>query len=366
MLNANWRGLVRPKGVDIEELGDSYGKFVVKPLERGFGITVGNSLRRIALSSIRGAAVYAVKFEGISHEFSTIPGVVEDVADIILNLKQLKLKLNSDESKIIRLDVTRAGAVKASDIQTDDSVEILNPDLHIATLNDQATLKCEFFVKFGRGYVPVELCDKDDLPIGAIAIDAVYSPITRVNYTVTQARVGHMTNFDKLTLEMWTNGSIKPDDAIAVSSKILKEQLNLFINFEEQEEVYEEVKIEQREAFNPNLLKSVDELELSVRSANCLQNANIASIAELVTKTESEMLKTKNFGRKSLNEIKEILTEMGLGLGLKLDHIPELQPYLNKVKGAMPQADEMVDSVDAGASLDDEATDIVIDEIDEE
>jgi len=368
MLSTNWRGLVRPKGVDVEELSDDYGKFVVRPLERGFGITIGNSLRRIALSSIRGAAVYAVKFEGVSHEFSTIPGVVEEVADIILNIKKLRLRLNAEESKIITIDVSKAGDIKASDIVTNGLVEVLNPDLHIATLNEKAHLKCEMYVRNGKGYVSVENADREDLPVGAIPVDAIYSPITKANFSVTQARVGQMTNYDRLTFEIWTNGSIKPDDAVAISSKILKEQLNLFINFEETEEVYEEEVVEQKEAFNPNLLKSVDELELSVRSANCLQNANISSLAELVTKTEAEMLKTKNFGRKSLNEIKEILTEMGLGLGMKLDHIPEIQPYLSKngVGISTHSSGEMVDSVDAGASLDDDATDIVIDEIDEE
>jgi len=370
MLNLNWRGLVRPKSVDVEELTDTYGKFVVKPLERGFGITLGNSLRRITLSSIRGSAVYAVSFAGVSHEFSTIPGVVEEVADIILNFKQLKLKQHTEESKIISIDISKPGVIKASDIITDGSVEILNPDLHIATLNEKATLKCELYVKNGRGYVPVELCDKEDLPIGAIPIDAIYSPITKVNYTVTQARVGQMTNYDKLVFEIWTNGSIKPDDAVSIGSKILKDQLSMFINFEEEDEDVVEEIIEQKEAFNPNLLKSVDELELSVRSANCLQNANISSIAELVTKTESEMLKTKNFGRKSLNEIKDILHEMGLGLGLKLDHIPELQPYINRGSDQPASSDvivDSVDSVDAGDLIDDdESEDIIIDEIDEE
>jgi DNA-directed RNA polymerase subunit alpha len=301
---------------------NTYGKFVAEPLERGFGITIGNSLRRILLSSLQGAAIVSIKFDGVLHEFSTIPGVLEDVTDIILNLKEIKLKILDAEEAVIHLSKQGEGKVKAGDIDTHRLVEILNPDQHIATLNDEAQLNMELVVKTGKGYVPAERINSKDDPIGVIPIDAIFSPIQKVNHVVTNARVGQITDYDKLTLEVWTDGSVLPEDAVACAAKILKEQMNPFINFEEEPEPTEEEEEEKEEKLNENLFRPVSELELSVRSANCLKNANITLIGELVQKTESEMLKTKNFGRKSLNEIKSILEEMGLSLGMKLDNFP--------------------------------------------
>lgn len=317
----NWRTLIKPKALEIEKEThtNSYGKFTAKPLERGFGLTVGNALRRTLLSSIQGAAVSSVKIEGVLHEFSTVPGVKEDVSDIILNLKGLKLKLNDVQEEVIRIEASGEKEVKGGDITTSPNVEILNPDHHIATLSSDGKLSMEMKVKLGRGYVPAELNKTGEEAVGVIPIDAVFSPILRVNYNVTNARVGRSTDYDRLTLEVWTDGSVLPEDAVAYGSKILKEQLTTFINFEEEAEPEETEEIEEEQPYNENLNKKVDELELSVRSANCLQNADIKYIGELVQKSESEMLKTKNFGRKSLNEIKEILTEMGLGLGLKIE-----------------------------------------------
>lgn len=322
--NKNWRELIRPKRLEVDQssLNNSYGKFVCEPLERGFGITIGNALRRILLSSLQGAAIVSVKFEGVLHEFSTIPGVLEDVTDIILNLKEIKLKILEEEEAIIRLSMEGAGEAKAGDIDTDGIVEILNPDQHIATLNKEASLNMEMSVKMGKGYVPAEGNKQKDQPIGVIPIDAVFSPIQKVNYVVTNARVGQITNYDKLTLEVWTDGSVIPEDAVAYAAKILKVHMDPFINFEEEPEPIEEEQEEKEEKLNENLFRPVSELELSVRSANCLKNANITLIGELVQKTEAEMLKTKNFGRKSLNEIKAILDEMGLYLGMKLDNFP--------------------------------------------
>lgn len=321
----NWRSLIQPNALEFSdrEISSTYGKFVASPLERGFGITIGNALRRILLSSLQGAAVTKVRFDGVLHEFSTIPGVKEDVTDILLNLKELKLKLHSGEEARITLDCEGEKEIKARDIKTPSEVEILNPDLHIATLNTEGKLKGEMTVRMGKGYATAEGNKSSEDPVGVIPVDAVFSPIARVNYTVTNARVGQRTDYDKLTLEVWTNGSVKPNDALALAGKILKEQLQIFINFDEskiQEEIFEEEKREEGiPSLNPNLYRRVEELELSVRSANCLANANIEYIGELVQKTEAEMLKTKNFGRKSLNEIKEVLTEMGLGLGMKVD-----------------------------------------------
>jgi DNA-directed RNA polymerase subunit alpha len=316
----NWRSLIRPKILEIEKDSktQNYGKFVAKPLERGFGITLGNALRRILLSSIQGAAVTNIKTEGVLHEFSTIPGVTEDVTDIILNLKQLRLKLSGVEKDVIRIDASGEKELTAADITTSSNVEILNPDLHIATLGSDAKLKMEMHVRIGKGYAPAERNKSENDPIGLIPIDAVFTPITKVNYTVTNARVGQATDYDRLTLEVWTDGSVLPEDAVAYAAKILRDQLSLFINFEEEAEPLEE-EISHEPRSNEHLNKRVDELELSVRSANCLQNANIKYIGELVQKSEGEMLKTKNFGRKSLNEIKEILTEMGLSLGVKIE-----------------------------------------------
>jgi len=320
----NWRELIKPKRIEISQDSqtNSYGKFICEPLERGFGITIGNSLRRILLSSLQGAAVVSAKFDGVTHEFSSIPGVHNDVTDITLNLKELKLRLLDVEEATIHLKKEGEGEAKADDIETHGLVEVLNPDQPIATLNDGAVLDMEMVVKSGKGYVPAERNMSKDQSIGDIALDAVFSPIEKVNYVVTNARVGQLTDYDKLTLEVWTDSSISPEDAVAFAAKILKEHMNPFINFEEEPEPVEEEKEEVEEKLNENLFRSVSELELSVRSSNCLKNANITLIGELVQKTEGEMLKTKNFGRKSLNEIKAILEEMELSLGMKLDNFP--------------------------------------------
>jgi DNA-directed RNA polymerase subunit alpha len=316
--------LIKPKSISIEEDSrtHSYGKFVCEPLERGFGITIGNALRRILLSSLQGAAIVSVKFDDVVHEFSTIPGVREDVTDVILNLKQIKLRLVDSEDTVIRLSKEGEGAVTAQDIETDGAVEILNPEQHIATLNKEAKLGMEMVVKMGKGYLSTETVKSGEQAIGEIPVDAIFSPIQKVNYVVTNARVGQITDYDKLTLEIWTDGSVTPEDALAYAAKILKEQMQPFINFQEEPEPLETVEHEDEEKLNANLFRPVSELELSVRSANCLKNASITYIGELVQKTEAEMLKTKNFGRKSLNEIKGILEEMGLSLGMKLDNFP--------------------------------------------
>ncbi|MBI4126418.1 MAG: DNA-directed RNA polymerase subunit alpha [Deltaproteobacteria bacterium] len=324
----NWRRLIRPKGLEFEtaELTPTYGKFVARPLERGFGITLGNSLRRVLLSSLQGAAVTSVRFHSVLHEFSTIPGVTEDVTDLILNLKQLKLKLKDGESDTIHLDAKGEGIITAKDLETSERLEVLNPDLRLATLSGEAKLKGELTVRMGKGYVPAEFNKREDDAVGTIAIDSIFSPIVRCNYQVTNARVGQRTDYDRLSMEIWTNGALRPDDALAYAAKILKEQLQVFINFDEAQEPAELTPMGlggDSSAINQNLYRRVDELELSVRSSNCLQNANIRYIGELCQRSEAEMLKTKNFGRKSLNEIKEILTDMGLALGMK---IPEFNP----------------------------------------
>jgi DNA-directed RNA polymerase subunit alpha len=318
-----WRELIRPKSFEIEKetLANNYGKFTVKPLERGYGVTIGNSLRRILMGSMMGSAVSAVRFDGVLHEFSTIADVVEDVTDIILNLKQVRFRMHSPNAKTLRIEKTSEGPITASDIQTDDQIEILNPDQHIATLGKGGKFSAELLVKYGRGYVPSDE-QQQDLPVGFIAVDSIFSPIRRVNYNVTYARVGQRTDFDKLTMEIWTDGSIQPEDALSLGSKIMKEQLQVFINFDESVEPEQDEAEKSSPTLNEHLFRSVDDLELSVRSANCLKNANIRYIGELVQKTEAEMLKTKNFGRKSLNEIKDILNEMGLSLGMKLDGWP--------------------------------------------
>jgi len=326
LFQKNWRDLIKPKmiKIDTETSTDFYGKFVCEPLERGFGITLGNSLRRILLSSLQGAAIVSVKFDGVPHEFTTIPGVKEDVTDIVLNLKEVNLDVIDEEEEIkIILDDKGEKELTAGDIICDGKVEIMNPDQHIATLNKDAHLHAEMTVKTGRGYVPAEKNATEDQSIGVIFIDALFSPIRRVSYVVGNARVGQKTDYDKLTLEIWTDGIVIPQDALAFAAKILKEQVTPFINFEEEEE--EEVEKEEKEEeekINENLFRSVSELELSVRSSNCLKNANIKYIYELVQKTESEMLKTKNFGRKSLNEIKGILEEMDLQFGMELEDFP--------------------------------------------
>ncbi len=309
--------------VDKETLSPTYGKFSTEAFERGFGTTIGNSLRRVLLSSLTGAAVTTVRIESVLHEFSTIPGVTEDVTGIILNVKSLRLKLHTDKPKTIRLRKKGPGEAKGSDIIHDADVVILTPDLHIATLDKEATLDIEMVVKPGRGYIPAERNKEEGLPIGVIAVDSIYSPIKRVNFHVENARVGRVTDYDKLTLEIWTDESITPPDALSTAAGILRDHLDIFIHPEDLGESKPEARREERaREVNKHLFRSVNELELSVRAANCLKNANIKTIADLVQKTEMEMLKTKNFGKKSLNEIKEILAEMGLSLGTKLDVLP--------------------------------------------
>jgi DNA-directed RNA polymerase subunit alpha len=331
----NWRDLIKPKKlqVEAETLSTTYGKFSAEPFERGFGTTLGNSLRRVLLSSLQGAAIASVRIKGVLHEFSSIPGVTEDVTDIILNLKGVRLKMHGYESRTIRIVHKGAGVVKAGDIITDPNVEILNPEAHIATCSQDANLEMEMVVRSGKGYVPAERNRDEKAPVGTIPIDSIFSPLVKVNFTVTNARVAQITDYDKLTLEIWTDGSVKPDDAVAYAAKILKEQLTIFINFDEESEPFEETESEEvKEKVNENLYRSVDELELSVRSANCLKNAGIKLIGELVSKSEAEMLKTQNFGRKSLNEIKDILADMGLTLGMKLEGFPDPE-ILARIRG---------------------------------
>jgi DNA-directed RNA polymerase subunit alpha len=326
IITRNWRDLIRPRGIHIESdtLTEFYGKFTAEPLERGYGITIGNSLRRILLSSLQGAAITAVRLDGALHEFTSVTDVVEDVTDIVLNLKEVVLKAAQAKTYTVRIEKEGPGTVHARDIQLVDGLQVLNPDHVIATLDKKGPLVVELTVIVGRGYVPAERNKTPAMPIGTIPIDALFSPIRKVNYTVTNARVGQQTDYDKLTLEVWTNGSLKPQDAVAYAAKILKEQVSIFINFEETEETQYAPTGAEEEPLNENLFRSVDELELSVRSANCLQNANIQLIGELVQRTEQDMLKTKNFGRKSLKEIKEILANMGLSLGMKIDNWPQL------------------------------------------
>lgn len=325
---ANWRSLIRPRRVERDNKSSrTYGKFVVRPLERGFGTTIGNSLRRILLSSLQGAAITSVRIEGVLHEFSSIPSVVEDVTDIILNFKGVLLRTSSPDDINGHVKVegreNETIVVRAKDMTFDSAVEVLNPEHPLATLTDAGEFEASVVVKMGKGYVPASQNKDENQPIGTIPIDAIFSPIKRVRYQVTNARVGNRTDYDKLTLEIWTDGSVVPEDALAYSAKILKEQLQIFINFAEEEEPELEVEDEQEQEFNENLFKRVDELELSVRSQNCLQNAGIEYIYQLVEKSEAEMLKTKNFGRKSLNEIKEILSDLGLSLGMKLHNFPK-------------------------------------------
>lgn len=338
-MQKSWKDLIRPKRLEVEKetLTPFYGKFTAEPFERGLGITIGNSLRRILLSSLQGAAITSVKIDGVLHEFSTIPGTKEDMTEIILNLKEVRLKLHTEGPKTIRVKTEGPKVLKAGDILTGDAVEILNPDHYIATLSRDGKLSMEMLVKMGRGYVPAERNKEENQPVGTIPMDAIFSPIKKVNYTVTNARVGQITDYDKLTLEVWTDGSLNPEEAIAHSAKILKDQLSIFITFEEEEEAempYSEDE-EEKEGVNENLLRSVDELELSVRSANCLKHANIKLIGDLVQKTEAEILATKNFGRKSLNEIKDILAEMGLSLGIKLDNWPPKKSEEEMESGAI-------------------------------
>lgn len=319
----HWTELIKPKQLEVDEktLTSTYGKFYAEPFEHGFGQTIGNALRRILLSSLMGAAIVAVRIKGILHEFSTIPGVTEDVADIILNLKEVRFRLNETEQQTLRIEAKGPGIITAKDIIAPPLAEILNPDHKIATLSRDAKLEMEMLVKLGRGYVPAERNKEEGAPVDTIFIDAVFSPIRKVNFLVTNARVGQRTDYDRLVFEVHTDGSVKPDDAVAYGAKILQDQVGIFVNF--QEEPQPEVRNSGPAIpLNDNLFRSVDELEFSVRSQNCLQNADIKYIGELVQKTEQEMLRTKNFGHKSLNEIKEILKEMGLELGMKIDHFP--------------------------------------------
>jgi DNA-directed RNA polymerase subunit alpha len=317
----NWRDLIKPRGMEVDQdsLSPTYGKFVAEPLERGFGTTLGNSLRRVLLSSLQGAAITSVKIEGVEHEFTTIPEVVEDVTDVVLNLKEVLLRMHTNETKTLRIEVDGPKDVKAGDIIADDQVEILNPGHHICSVSEGGKLRLEMTCRRGRGYVPAAANKVAGSPIGTIPIDSLFSPVRKVNYQVTNARVGQVTDYDRLSLEVWTDGSVAPQDAVAYAAKIIKEQLTVFVNFDETEEPLPVEAPKEEAKLNENLFRSVDELELSVRSANCLQQANIKTIGDLVQRTEAEMLKTKNFGRKSLNEIKEILHSMGLSLGMRLD-----------------------------------------------
>jgi DNA-directed RNA polymerase subunit alpha len=361
-MQKNWRDLIKPRALEVDTASSSpvYAKFVARPLERGYGTTLGNSLRRVLLGSLQGTAVAAVRIHGVQHEFSTMADIAEDVTEVILNIKEIRLKaLTSANQFTISVEKNDEGVLLAGDIATGGLVEVLNPNHKIASLGKDGKFKAEFLVKTGRGFVPAENNKNEDLPIGWIAIDSIFSPVRKVNYTVTQARVGQRTDYDKLQLEVWTDGSVRPEDAVALSSKIIRDQMTVFLNFQEEEEPQPEEQAAKQESFNPNLYRTVDELELSVRSANCLQNANIKYIYELVQKTEAEMLRTKNFGRKSLNEIKEILASMGLHLGMKLEGF--VPPAITSTGTPAPQR-EMSDADDLG----DDEDDLDADEGDEE
>ena len=326
LMSMLWKGFQRPKRLEFERetLTDHFGRFSAQPFERGFGTTIGIALRRVLLSSIEGAAAVAVKIDGVLHEFSPIPGVVEDATDVILNIKQVPLRIHVGTTKILTINVTKPGEVKARDLQTDADVEILEPDVHIATVAEGGALNMEVRVRRGRGYVSADKNFDEDLGIGWIPIDSVHSPVKKVKHVVEAARLGQTTDYEKITMDLWTNGSIAPREAVSLAAKLLRDHLNIFINLEDSVEQISEAPVEIQEVVsNDNLEKSVEELELSVRSYNCLKNANIETIRELVQKTEGEMLKTKNFGRKSLNEIKDLLTSMGLSLGMRLDQPTE-------------------------------------------
>jgi len=335
----NWTNMIRPVAleVDSDSLSGCYGKFVARPLERGYGQTLGNSLRRVLLSSLQGAGIVAIKIDGVEHEFGTINNVKEEVSEIILNLKEVRFKLDNTEEVTVRLEKNSEGSVTASDISEIGGVHVLNPDHIIANISSGGSLGIEILIGRGKGYVTaIDNKENYELPVGWIFLDTLFSPVHRVNYSVTNSRVGKRTDFDRLTLEIWTDSGVEPTDAVAYSSKILRDQLSVFLNFEDKEEIsrIESKPVQTATPTNNALLKPVSELELSVRSANCLQNANIKYIYELVSKTEGEMLRTKNFGRKSLNEIKELLTNMGLGLGMKVDSImKEVQEAQNSVEG---------------------------------
>ncbi len=324
LMRRNWVDLIRPRRMEVDDPTHTpfYGKFVCEPLERGFGVTLGNALRRVLLSSLQGVAITSVRIDGVLHEFSSIPGVKEDVTDIILNLKKVNLRMSTETPKEIRLNAVGEGSVCAGDIISDATVQIVNPEQPVATLSKEGSLSISMKVEWGKGYVPAEAHKSEDDPIGTLALDAAFSPIRKVSYTTTNARVGRRTDYDKLTVEIWTNGTVLPEDALAQAAKILREQFLVFLNFEEEDRQIAETRDDQDAEINENLFRSVSELELSVRSANCLKNADIHYIGELVQRTEAEMLKTKNFGRKSLNEIKEILADMGLQLGMVIPNFP--------------------------------------------
>jgi len=334
-----FKGFQKPKRLvaNTETLTDRYGMFTAQPFQRGFGTTIGNGLRRVLLSSIEGAAITAVRIEGVEHEFSPIPGVVEDATDIILNLKQIPFKIMGEGIKTVRLSAEQPGEVFSGQIQTDQDVEVLDRNLHIATVGEGGKLNIEMRLKTGRGYVSADKNFDEDLALGYIPIDSVHSPVRKVNFTVEAARLGQMTDYDKLTLEVWTNGAVSPQDAIGYAAKLLKDHMAIFINFEELPEATEETTERSMDKMSEQLNRSVEELELSVRSYNCLKNANIQTIGELVQKTEAEMLRTKNFGRKSLNEIKEILLNMGLSLGMKLDAQGRLVAPPPPPPGSLPE-----------------------------
>jgi DNA-directed RNA polymerase subunit alpha len=337
-----FKGFQKPKRLvaNTETLTERYGMFTAQPFQRGFGTTIGNSLRRILLSSIEGAAITAVRIEGVEHEFSPIPGVVEDATDIILNLKQIPFKIMGEGLKTVTISVDHAGEVMSSQIQTDQDVEVLDRNLHLATVSDGGKLNVEMRLKSGRGYVSADKNFDEDLALGYIPIDSVHSPVRKVNFAVEAARLGQMTDYDKLTLEVWTNGAVSPQDAIGYAAKLLKDHMSIFINFEELPEASEDVSEHGLDKMGEILNRSVEELELSVRSYNCLKNANIQTIGELVQKTEAEMLRTKNFGRKSLNEIKEILANMGLSLGMRIDQHGRLVAPPPQAPGSIPELDD--------------------------
>ncbi|MFQ6092562.1 MAG: DNA-directed RNA polymerase subunit alpha [bacterium] len=316
-----WKSLIMPKSVELEEstFSDRYGKFIAEPLERGFGYTLGNALRRVLLSSLQGAAITSLKIDGVLHEFSTIPGVVEDVTEIVLNLKEVRIKLSTNHTKRVVVERKGKGELKAAALQADTDIEILNPNHHIVTLDKDANLRMEVTIGAGRGYVPAELNRKQDQPIGTIPLDAIFTPITKVNYTVESTRVGQRIDYDRLTLEIWTDGTMTPDDAMTTAARILRDHLKLFISFEEEPEEIEIEEVDEETVRVRNMLKmNVDELELSVRSSNCLKAAEIKTLKDLVQKTEAEMLKYRNFGRKSLQELNEILSHYGLSFGMNV------------------------------------------------
>ena len=323
MLQRNWQTLIKPKQLSVEPGDDPkrVATVVAEPLERGFGLTLGNALRRVLLSSLQGTAVTSMQIEGVLHEFSSLPGVLEDVTDIVLNVKSIELRMYGEDPKRMRLRANGPGEVRAGAIDTGHDVEIMNPDLVICTLDSAAKIAMELTVENGKGYVPATQNRPEDAPIGLIPVDALFSPVRKVSYRVENTRVGQVTDYDRLALRVETNGSVTPEDAVALAARILQDQLQLFINFEEPRHPSEESRPSEL-PFNKNLLRKVDELELSVRSANCLKNDNIVYIGDLVQKSEAEMLRTPNFGRKSLNEIKEVLAQMGLHLGMEIPNWP--------------------------------------------